>query len=223
MRELHPEHPAVAQAWTPQRAIPISLREFGKYPRTSDWWPGDLILIRSLAPDRVSKTISLAQQRGGYSVSDSSWTHAAVYIGDGQHICEATGKSVRRRGSVHITPLWEYCGSHALLVRRSKHVVNRDIGWQLATYALTHLNKPYDVSYIAKLGVQAFSGQGFWQSERRARIRRSALICSTLYADAHSRVTSRVLGEASGLCLPAYLSVSDVLTDVTSVWAPIVS
>jgi hypothetical protein len=221
MPELHPDHPPTAQAWTPRGAVPNSLRTFGKYPRTSDWWPGDLILTRLIKPNRISQIVSEAQKKGGYSEFASSWTHAAVYLGDGQNLCEATGKSLYRRGSVHVTPLWEYCGDHALLVRRSAHVSDREVGWQLATYALTHLNKPYDVGFIAQLGIQAYLGNGFWQTGRHFRIKRSALVCSTLYADAHGRVTQRILGEESGLCVPAYLSTSSQLTDVTSAWAPI--
>jgi hypothetical protein len=219
MSELLPDSAPLANGnWVPPGAIPASLREFGKYPNTSDWWPGDLLLTRDIEPDRVSRAITSAQVRGGYHQDDSDWTHAALYLGDGLNVCEASFDSPWRGGDVRITRLWDYCGSYALRVRRSTFITEEETGWLMAVSALTHLREDYDFSYVWKLALQAWSGRGFWQSDIRVSIKPSALVCSTLYADAHNRVTRRLLGESNGLCVPAYLSQCRELDEINADW-----
>jgi hypothetical protein len=226
MAELHPNTAANADPnsnWIPPGAIPERFRKFGKFLATSSWWPGDLLLTRSVTPDRVSKALSEAQVKGGDHQIDAAWTHAAVYIGDGLSLCEATFDSVITGGEVRITPLWDYCGDYVIKVRRSKYVTTRDAGWLLAIYTLTNLRKAYDFGYIRKLGFRAFRGQGFWQSDIRVPIKAQALVCSTLFADAHSKTTRHVFGEANGLCVPAFLSQCTDLAPVTTEWINIAS
>jgi hypothetical protein len=206
--------------WTPRGAIPQHLRTFGKFPKTDSWWPGDLILTRETTPDRVSVAITTAQKKGGYAPLDARWTHAAVYLGDGQNICEATFSSFFS-GSVVFNPLWNYCGSHALRIRRSSLVTDKEKGWRLAIYALTHMGKKYDFRNALHIGRQAYKGRGFWQNDLKVKINRQALICSTLYSDSHAMATERPLGEANGLCVPAFLSQCAVFTEVESAWLSI--
>lgn len=205
--------------WRRER-FPPALRSFGKFPQTKSWWPGDLILTRDLKPDKVSATITVAQTRGGFDGTDAIWTHAAVYLGDGRNVCEATFDSLWAGGSVRVTPIWDYCGKYGLRIRRSKYVEQsgRDVGWKLALYALTHLRKQYDFTYIFKLARQAWGGRGFWQEDVKIRIRPTALVCSTLYADAHGRVTRQLLGDSNGLCVPAFLSQSSDMRNVEADW-----
>jgi hypothetical protein len=181
------------------------------------------VLTRAIEPDRVSRAITDAQLRGGYAQDDSIWTHAAVYLGDGLNVCEATFDSIWSSGKVCVTPIWDYCGGHAIRVRRSSYIENKEDGWRMAMLALTHLRKQYDFQFILRLAWLAFRGKGFWQSDIVVPIRASALVCSTLYADAHSKATLRVLGEQSGLCLPAFLSQCGALAEVPSAWLPIKS
>ena len=196
MSELKPSDEADGE-WTPRGAIPPPLRSFGKFPNTANWWPGDLMLTKDLAPDWSTRAITNAQIKGGYARTDSAWTHAAVYLGDGQNVCEATFTSPLRGGSVQVNPLWNYCGGYALRIRRSLFVQDKELGWRMVIYALTHLKKDYDFFYAIRLGWQALRGRGFWQTDVTARINPRALICSTLYADAHNKATQRVLGEVS--------------------------
>ena len=60
--------------------------------------------------------------------------------------------------------------------------------------------------------------RGFRQTDVSVPIRPSALVCSTLYADAHNRVTRHLLGESNGLCVPAYLSQAQELIEVETDW-----
>src|ERR1700730_13201957 len=73
--------------------------------------------------------------KGGYAPLDARWTHAAVYLGDGQNICEATFTSILFGGRVAFNPQLNYCGSHAIRVRRSTLVVDKEMGWPPAIYA----------------------------------------------------------------------------------------
>lgn len=215
MSELHPDAP-YTEAWKPEGAIPETLRVFGKFPATKLWHPGDLILTRSTNPGPKAQWIAKTQQKGGYDASDSLWTHAAIYLGDGGRVCEAT-----LFGGVHITPLSAYCGGYVLRVRRSLLAASKDSGWMLAVNALTRLGSHYRWSEIPRLAVKALLGKGFWGHQDRVPIKPSTLICSTLYADAHARTTSQMLGEVDGTCVPAYLSQSDRLQEVDSAWARI--
>ena len=206
--------------WKPPGPIPRALREFGKYPDTSRWWPGDLVLTRALKPNSVSRAITKAQINGGYAPDDSEWTHAAVYLGDGLNVCEATVDSIFRRGTVRVSRLWDYCADHFICIRRSTFVKTQSQGWLMAITALTNLQKDYDFSYVARLALLAARGRGFWQTDIRVPIRPSALVCSTLYSDTHNRVTRHILTD-NGVCVPAQLSQCTELKDVASTWLKI--
>jgi len=88
-------------------------------------------------------------------------------------------------------------------------------------YALTHMGKKYDRGNAIYIGVQAYKGQGFWKNDLKVKINRRALICSTLYSDAHAMATEKPLGEANGLCVPAFLSQCARFTEVESAWLSI--
>jgi hypothetical protein len=193
--------------WKPPGAIPPKLRKFGKFFDTSNWRAGDLVLTREINPDWVGKRIVRAQVRGGYAAEDARWTHAAIYLGDHLTVCEATFSIGSGPQGVVQTPLWEYCGASAVRVRRPLAVTTDHDSWLLAITALTQLRKDYDFTYVLRLAWIAFRGEGFWSAGVRAGLSPSALVCSTLYADAYTRQTRRALGERNnGYCTPAYLS-----------------
>jgi hypothetical protein len=198
------------------------LRRFGKFFDTSNWRQGDLILVRDIAPDWVGRRIEKAQVRGGYAPGDARWSHAALYLGDRLTVCEATFTLPRGTQGVVQTPLWDYCGGSAIRVRRPRAVTTSDEAWLLAIKALTQLQKDYDFKYVAHLAWIAWKGTGFWGGGAKVRLDASALVCSTLYADAYGRQTHRTLGEENnGICTPAYLSQSSEFDDINLDWLEI--
>lgn len=221
-KELLPTDPPLGSShrWTPPGAIPPSFRKFGKFFDTRSWRPGDLLLFRDITPDCVGRAIASAQLAGGYAKDDAMWTHVALYIGDGLTVCEATFSATPwgRRG-VLLTPLWEYCGASAVRLRRPTAVSTDTDAWLLAIKGLSQLRKAYHFQYLIRLAFKAYRGTGFWRENTPCRIKASALICSTLYADAYARQTGRVLGEQSdGYCTPAYLSQSHDFSEVPLAW-----
>jgi hypothetical protein len=198
------------------------LRAFGKFFDTSNWRAGDLLLVRDIEPDWVGRGIEKSQLRGGYAQADARWSHAALYLGDRLTVCEATFSVLGGPQGVVQTPLWEYCGTFAVRLRRPRAVVQSDDAWLLAIKALTQLRKEYDFNYIARLAWLAWKGTGFWGGGVTARLSPSALVCSTLYADAYGRQTRRTLGEEdNGICTPAYLSQSAEFDDLNLEWLEI--
>jgi hypothetical protein len=198
------------------------LRAFGKFFDTSNWRAGDLILVRDVEKDWVGRGIEKSQLKGGYALEDARWSHAALYLGDHLTVCEATFSIWGGPQGVVQTPLWDYCGKSAVRVRRPRAVINDQEAWQLAIMALTQLRKDYDFKYVWHLAWIAWRGTGFWSPGADARLSPSALVCSTLYADAYTRQTRRTLGEQNnGICTPAYLSQSSEFDDIGLAWLPI--
>jgi hypothetical protein len=218
---LHPGMPATARIKAP-RAINPKARAFGKLVDCAALQPGDLLLSQELHPDVVGKQIVKVQLNGGYSERDARWTHCAMYLGDGANVLEATFDSVFRSGSVRITSLENYCqGKYALRFRRSKHVLSAQNGWFLCIRALTRLKQSYSFTTIAKLWWDVVIRKCGFYDPASQRQTSKAVICSTLYADAHHEATRRRLGEIGGVCVPAWLSVSDEFNDVAVGWAQI--
>lgn len=210
----------MSPAWKPPGAIPPRLRAFGKFFDTSQWRAGDLLLFRDKKPDLVGRAIARAQKAGGYADIDAMWTHVALYLGDAFSLCEATFSTSPFSQGVTDTPLWDYCGDYVVRLRRPNAITTDADGWLLAIKALTQLRKDYNFLLIASLGLRALRGDGFWQPGSRTWIRPSALVCSTLYADAYARQTRRSLGEQSnGYCTPAYLSQSSEFRDIPIGWS----
>jgi hypothetical protein len=219
--ELHPDRPAAGSAAV-LRALPTATRTFGKLVDTSILAPGDLMLSRELQPDKISKLIAKVQEDGGYRVNDARWTHAAMYVGDGASLVEATFDSLVGGGDVRLTNLDQYCqGQNVIRFRRSRFIQDRQLGWRVCVRALSRLKKPYDFISAACMWFNvAIRRGGFYEDERQRQISK-AVICSTLYADSYNEATRRVLGEVSGVCVPAWLSISDEFDDLQPEWLSI--
>jgi hypothetical protein len=223
VNELLPSDTPRGEPWQFRRGIPTKFRKFGLYPNVDEWFPGDLILTRELQPDGISKQIRVVQDKAGYD-AHSVWTHAAIYLGDGWRICEATAEGALPLGDVRLTPLWDYCnGEQALRVRRPKaSAQRRDIGWLMVIEAVQRLREKYDVAGIVKqaLSIHMLSKDDFWIGGEPSKIE-VPLVCSTLYADVFTRVTRRVLGEYNGMCMPGFLSIAEDFDDVPLYWREI--
>jgi hypothetical protein len=152
--ELHPNDNATGDMKT-ARALPPSTRDFGKLIDTTNLWPGDLLLTRNVqADDYVSKIISEVQRQGGYGPADVRWVHAAMYLGDGDAVVEATFENPLVEGKVKITSLDDYSdGTSILRFRRSKFIKEERDGWRLCVRALSRLKESYDRSFAVGMAM----------------------------------------------------------------------
>ncbi len=174
---------------------------------TSELLPGDLILTRSVAPDYVSRRITEAQLRGGLASRHAQWTHAAVYLGDGEHICEASFKEPGFRWGVNIRSIFEYCNNEfAIRARRPKGLDDRQ-RIRIAVGAMANIGKRYSFREILKFRQAAAKGS-FWGPGTRQSINPNALVCSTLYQDAYNFSYQGMTLRMGMLCTPAHLSAS---------------
>ena len=201
------------------KAVSKETRAFGKLIDCEPLRPGDLMLTRDIVPDWIGKLISGVQQKGGYSELDSRWTHAAMYLGDYTHVVEATFDSPITGGDVRLTTLDDYCkGGVALRFRRSRFITSDADGWKICVRAMSRLRKPYSFARAIDMWFRTVvRGAGFFDDDEKYPVS-SAVICSTLYADAYNEVTRRSLGEVSGACVPAWLSAADEFEDVGVQW-----
>jgi hypothetical protein len=195
-----------AGEWTPPTATPQALRQFGYVPDWASWHPGDLLLTQSPSPDGVSQQIQNTQALG-YAKEFAVWTHAAVYLGDGLMLCEAQidpPKTCR----VITAKVWEYIGSHHLMLKRSLHAETVERGWAIAAAAASQLGADYDVKFILKMAKdRAFLGDRVWLKDQSGKITSGALVCSSLYSTAHAYVTDVALSDKlNGVCSPAFLA-----------------
>jgi len=201
------------------RALPAATRSFGKLLDCSVLRPGDLMLTRDLSPEWTGKLISEVQTKGGYAERDSRWSHAAMYVGDGAHVVEATFDSPMGGGDVRLTTLDDYCQGHAALrFRRSRFITSDVEGWKLCVRAMSRLRLPYSFAKAIDMWFRVVIRKtGFFDDQEKYPVSK-AVICSTLYADSYNEITRRSLGEVSGACVPAWLSVTDEFEDVKTQW-----
>jgi len=183
----------------------------------TDCEAGDLILTRPFDPksDRISKAITEAQVRGGFDAEHARWTHAAVYLGDDEHLCEATFKTPGYPDGVIIRSAFEYCdGTYVLRARRPKGMTEKQ-RLRIAIGALTNVGSPYSWRQIIQFGSAALSGRGFWGGsiDRGPRIKVRALVCSTLYQDAWNFAYQGNTVRLGSFCTPAHLSASPDFED----------
>src|SRR5262249_35818251 len=107
------------------RQLPLAAPQWGRIVDLSKLEPGDLVLTRPMHPnsDFASLAITSAQQEGGFPIRHAQWTHAAVYLRDDEHICEANIKSPGYPNGVVIRSAFEYCdGTYAMRARRPKNM-----------------------------------------------------------------------------------------------------
>lgn len=211
---LDPKDETVVGEWHPDRSLPASVREgFGRYPNIDQWRPGDLLLFH--VPENtpwVSSFIIKAQSLG-YDHVHARWHHVAVYVGDG-FLCEA-----RVLGGIQYRPLDDYVGKYWIRVRRDNGMSDSE-GFRLAIRAMTRLRKSYGFIEIAKLSWRAIKGFSTWSP---LALGPKGVICSHLYNMAYMAVTKRLLWDTDDRpILPAELSATSVLSDVSVFWRRIV-
>lgn len=208
---LLPKTPPVGEVRI-DRELPDEARKWGRIIDLSNLEAGDLILTRlvNAKSDRITRKIMEAQEKGGFHRRHAQWTHAAVYLGDDEHICEATFKFPGLNDLVAMRSAHTYCdGTYAIRARRPKNMSPKQ-RLRIAIGALTNLGSQYSYRQILEFALAAYSGKGFWRSaDRRTPIKARALVCSTLYQDAYNFAFQGSTLRMGSLCTPAHLSASD--------------
>ena len=203
---LDPNVTNVSGPWKPAGPIPKKLREFGYFPDTAIWKPGDLLLFSAVRPSFASRAIITTQLEGGFAKDDARWHHAAVYVGH-DHICEAV-----LWGGVRYEPIYSYVGSHLIRVRRDEKL-SESQRYEIAIRSLANLKKYYSIRLLPLLAFYAVAG--FWK--RKALPRDTpTVICSEMFAVAYSSTAERRVAQPP--VVPADLSMTDVLNDQKTDW-----
>jgi hypothetical protein len=191
-------------------------RKWGRVLDLSALAPGDLFLFRPTAPgtDSISQRITKAQVSAGLHLRHAQWTHAAVYLGDGQNVCEANFKTPGQPDGVAIRSVFDYCdGTSAIRARRPSNMSPQQ-RIRIAIGALTNLGKGYSFNQIVNFAVDA-SKEGLLTrfksllgSSSGPRYPAQSFVCSTLYQDALTYASRGSSVRLGALCTPAQLSAS---------------
>ena len=192
-------------------------RKWGRILDLHGLAPGDLLLFRPVNPktNSISRNITEAQLAAGLHRRHAQWTHAAIYLGDGQNICEANFKNPPHKNGVVIRSVFDYCdGTCAIRARRPKNMTDQQ-RIRIAVGALTNLGKSYDFLQIVNFAVDA-SREG-WMTWFKGLVGSSggprpppqSFVCSTLYQDALTYASKGSSVRLGALCTPAQLSASD--------------
>src|SRR5260370_24772777 len=200
------------------RQLPPQARNWGRILDLSAAEPGDLILTRPVDAysDKISAAIRKAKLEGGFALEHAQWTHAAVYLGDDEHLCEANFKAPGYPNGVIIRSAFDYCdGTYAVRARRPKDM-NAKERLRIAIGALANLGSSYSFSQLIQFATAAYSGRGFWGGSKikGPRMKMRALICSTLYQDAYNFAFRGNTVRLGSLCTPAHLSASPDFEEV---------
>jgi len=194
--------------------IPDPIRKFGFVPDFRQCRFGDLVLFRSHKPRWVSRAITRAQVRAGFSEEHASWTHAAVFLFDKKVV-----KALVFRG-VKVSSLYDYVLNCDMKVRRAR--INSDAALEMALRASTTLGSQYGVRFATSLGWRLWGG--LWNPVRTPIVFAGRkLICSKVFYDAYAETTGHVLTDfvqdsCRGCISPAHLSATNVLENIDIPW-----
>ena len=208
---LLPKTPPVGEVRI-DRELPDEARKWGRIIDLSNLEAGDLILTRlvNAKSDRITRKIMEAQEKGGFHRRHAQWTHAAVYLGDDEHICEATFKFPGLNDLVAMRSAHTYCdGTYAIRARRPKNMSPKQ-RLRIAIGALTNLGSQYSYRQILEFALAAYSGKRIFGAARIVgrQLKRERLFaqpCIKTRIISHFRSTLRM----GSLCTPAHLSASD--------------
>jgi cell wall-associated NlpC family hydrolase len=205
--------PSVAAAGVARvdRELAKEARDWGKIIDLTQLEAGDLLLFRPVDSnsDSISVGIKRVQLAGGLPERHAQWTHAAVYLGDDEHVCEANFKVPGQPNGVNIRSAFAYCdGLHAVRARRPKNMTQKQ-RLRIAIGALSNLGKSYSFRQITDFATAAVAERGFRKLWRGVRNPPQAFVCSTLYQDAYNFAFQGTSIRLGSLCTPAHLSASE--------------
>ncbi len=129
--------------------------------------------------------------------------------------CEATV------GRVKVSSLYDqYVRTHLMRVRRAEGL-ETEKRWAIAVRSLTRLGRRYGFGKAMAVWWQSI--YGFWKDERGfVLLPGKTVICSSLFAEAYSKVTLRTMGNTDhSIPTPAFLSHTDLLKDAHTTWRSI--
>lgn len=192
--------------------LPANVDRLGKIPDPAQLSPGDLILFEKLKPTLFGRWIAKAQLAGGGASGDARWTHAAIYVGEG-NVVEAnlTG--------VEFGPMWKYLGDYRLRVRRIPALGDAD-KLRFCIQAMSSLRMRYSLWRAVVAGWTALFG--FWNQSAVLSNSRG-VVCSKLFSDTYTIVLRRIVvdGPLPAVTTPAHLSATTLLDDVAVRWLSI--
>lgn len=118
-------------------------------PNFSDWRLGDIVLVEAIGFAGLVIRAGQAVSTNPMMALGNRWSHAAVYVGDGDVVDACYGTTIQRRS------LWQYCQGRAVTVRRidDPAIPAADVR-DIAAAALSHVGESYSVLQIVlgKLG-----------------------------------------------------------------------
>ncbi len=194
--------------------LPPSAREWGRVLDTTQMQMGDVLLTapykqRANGAPLVSRWIMSAQERAGYAESDAQWTHAAIYLGDGESISEANFGVAGLRSGVMIRSIHVYAdAAHALRVRRPANLSDAQ-RCKFIIGALRNLGQRYSAEIILHFLKEFVLKNGGWTiGQKQIRMLPRGFVCSTHVQDALTYINAGASSRMGYLCCPAHLSAS---------------
>jgi len=199
--------PGTAEKWDPPPYLrAIATRKI--LPNLTQLHAGDLLLFRSSTPSVVRNLICKWQASQEFDEFEASWHHAAIYLGIGFAVVEATGRGVRvnsLRDKLH----------QDILVRR--HRFDGRQGKSILDAALAvWLGARYDFRKMLRMFLRGqYVGQ--WREEEKQK--QNAVICSELFERSYALASRETLLDTKErIACPAYLCKTDKLQDVEVGW-----
>jgi hypothetical protein len=191
--------------------LPKEARDWGRLLDLSALEAGDLILFRPIpaGSDRISLEIVRAQKEFLHE-RHAQWTHAAVYLGDDEHICEANFKVPNIPYGVNIRSIFCYCdGGHAIRARRPLNMSPKQ-RLRIAIGAVTNVGARYGFENILKFAWAANTHRGIRHTFRWdiKYAETQSYVCSTLYQDAYNYAFQGATIRQGSPATPAHLSAS---------------
>lgn len=170
-------------------------------PNFSDWEEGDVILV-----DAANWVVPVVQSASTNPImrAGSHWSHAGIYVGDGQIVDAMLGIGVIQQS------VWNYCQYRELKVRRLADPTIRAVNLaRIAPTARSHIGKGYSLgqAVLGKLGLANKPNP-------------NGLYCSTLVGLTIVQATGIDLSYAPAWqpLYPAILAYHQWLVDVPTEW-----
>jgi len=191
--------------------LPQEARDWGRVIDLSALEAGDLILFRPVPADsdRISFEIVHHQEKI-FPRRHAQWTHAAVYLGDDEHICEANFKVPNVKRGVNIRSIFSYCdGAHAIRARRPLNMSPKQ-RLRIAVGAMANVGAGYSFKNILKFAWAASTHRGIKHTFRWdiKYAETQSFVCSTLYQDAYNFAFQGATIRQGSPATPAHLSAS---------------
>ena len=190
-----------------------NIRKFGFVPNLNALLPGDVLLVT--APRSVPLVVRTAQRSYGFSPEHARWTHAALYIGDGQIIEATLSEGVRAKDMIPATFRYD------ILVRRRLNPPLSDAQrCEIVALARETIGKNYGTRTVVRLSGQAVSGGRAGARGHTTPHSGDTAICSGIVQSVYfGGVGLDLVPSLEGdVAWPGHLSETGKLTDISIGW-----